>query len=252
MVTQRFFDCRKFNLESSDQKGLAVKYMVQFYNVSKVYPNGVKALDDVSLKIQRGEFVFLMGHSGAGKSTLVRMLIREELPTRGQVFVATRSLVRMKKKEVPLLRRSIGMVFQDFKLLERKTVAENIAFAMMVVGNSPREISSRVQEVLTQVGLKHKSDSFPTELSGGEQQRVGIARAIVNRPLLLIADEPTGNLDDNTSTEIMELLYDINRKGTTVIMATHATDLVRKANRRVVMLESGHIISDQGGGGSQL
>jgi cell division transport system ATP-binding protein len=218
--------------------------MVQFYNVSKIYPNGVKALNDVSLKIERGEFVFLMGHSGAGKSTLVKMLIREELPSRGQLFVATRSLVRMKRKEIPLLRRNIGMIFQDFKLLERKTAAENIAFAMMVVGAAPKTIASRVQEVLTQVGLKHKANSFPTELSGGEQQRVGIARAIVNRPLLLIADEPTGNLDHTTSLEIMDLLYDINRKGTTVIMATHAMELVRQSNRRVVTLESGSLASD--------
>jgi cell division transport system ATP-binding protein len=223
--------------------------MVQFYNVSKIYNNGVKALDDVSLKIERGEFVFLMGHSGAGKSTLIKMLIREELPSRGQLFVASRSLVRMKRKEIPLLRRNIGMVFQDFKLLERKTVAENIAFAMMVVGAASREIGPRVQEVLTQVGLKQRGNSFPTELSGGEQQRVGIARAIVNRPGLLIADEPTGNLDHTTSLEIMELLYDINRKGTTVIMATHAMELVRQGGRRLINLESGRLISDQSAGG---
>ena len=222
--------------------------MVQFYNVSKIYPNGVKALDDLSLKIERGEFVFLMGHSGAGKSTLVKMLIREELPTRGQLFVASRSLVRMKKKEIPLLRRNVGMVFQDFKLLETKTVAENIAFAMMVVGTAPREIKQRVPEVLQQVGLKDKANSFPNQLSGGEQQRVGIARAIVNRPLILIADEPTGNLDHDTSLEIMELIYDINRKGTTVIMATHANELVRKSNRRVVILEHGQVSADHAAG----
>ena len=159
--------------------------LVQFYNVSKVYPNGVKALDDISLKIDRGEFVFLMGPSGAGKSTLVKMLFREELPTRGQIFLASRSLVRMKRSDVPALRRNMGIVFQDFKLLENKTVSENVAFAMEVTGASPRDIRARVPEVIQMVGLKGKDHSFPGELSGGEQQRVGIARALANRPLLL-------------------------------------------------------------------
>jgi cell division transport system ATP-binding protein len=218
--------------------------MVQFYNVSKIYPNGVKALNDVSLKIERGEFIFLMGHSGAGKSTLIKMLFREELPTRGQIFIASRSIVRMKKSEVPLLRRNIGIVFQDFKLLERKTVFENIAFAMEVVGAPTRKIKPRVKEVIQMVGLQGKEKSFPSQLSGGEQQRVGIARAIVNRPLVLIADEPTGNLDRDTSQEIMELIYDINYRGTTVIMATHARELVKSSNRRVITLEKGSIISD--------
>lgn len=218
--------------------------LVQFYNVSKVYANGVKALDDISLKIDQGEFLFLMGPSGAGKSTLIKMLTREELPTRGQIFVAARSVVRMKKNEVPKLRRNMGIVFQDFKLLENKTVAENIAFAMEVVGASSRDIRTRVDEVIGMVGLKGKETSLPSQLSGGEQQRVGIARALANRPLLLIADEPTGNLDVDTSHEIMELLYDINRRGTTVIMATHARDLVRAARRRVLTLERGQIASD--------
>jgi len=166
--------------------------LVQFYNVSKIYPNGVKALDDISLKIERGEFIFLMGQSGAGKSSLIKMLFREELPTRGQIFVASRSIVRMKRGDVPKLRRNMGIVFQDFKLLESKTVAENIAFAMKVVGASGREIKKRVPEVIDMVGLNGKEQSFPTELSGGEQQRVGIARALANHPLMLIADEPTG------------------------------------------------------------
>ncbi|NLX01982.1 MAG: cell division ATP-binding protein FtsE [Syntrophomonadaceae bacterium] len=218
--------------------------LVQFYNVSKIYPNGVKALDDISLKIQRGEFLFLMGPSGAGKSTLVKMLFREELPTRGQIFLASRSIVRMKRGEVPRLRRNIGIVFQDFKLLENKTVYENIAFAMEVVGASSRDIKERVTEVIKMVGLKGKEKSFPGELSGGEQQRVGIARALANRPLLLIADEPTGNLDINTSQEIMELLFNINRTGTTVIMATHARELVKSAGKRVLMLEEGKIVAD--------
>jgi len=218
--------------------------LVQFYNVSKIYSNGVKALNDVSLKIDRGEFIFLMGSSGAGKSTLVKMLFREEIPTRGQIFVASRSIVRMKKSEVPKFRRNIGIVFQDFKLLENKTVSENIAFAMKVVGARSSDIERRVPEVIQMVGLKGKENSFPGQLSGGEQQRVGIARALANRPLMLIADEPTGNLDMETSREIMDLLYDINHKGTTVVMATHAWELVRSAGKRIVTLDSGRIVSD--------
>ncbi len=226
--------------------------LVQFYNVSKVYDNGVKALNDISLKIDRGEFIFLMGSSGAGKSTLVKMLIREELPTRGQIFVASRSVVRMKRSEVPGLRRNVGIIFQDFKLLENKTVSENVAFAMKVVGASSGDMKARVPEVIQMVGLKGRENSFPGQLSGGEQQRVGIARAIANRPLLLIADEPTGNLDIDTSLEIMDLLYDINRKGTTVIMATHARELVKNARKRVIILDSGRVSSDQISGESRL
>lgn len=218
--------------------------LVQFYNVSKMYANGIKALDDISLKIDGGEFIFLMGPSGAGKSTMVKMLYREEIPSRGQIFVASRSLVRMKKKEIPALRRNIGVVFQDFKLLESKTVYENVSFAMEVVGANPRDIKSRVVEVIKLVGLHGKEKSLPSQLSGGEQQRVGIARALTNRPLLLIADEPTGNLDMHTAQEIMELLFDINRKGTTVIMATHAGELVKAARKRVITLEGGKIDSD--------
>ncbi len=218
--------------------------LVQFYNVSKIYPNGVKALDDISMKIDRGEFVFLMGHSGAGKSTFTKMLTREEIPTRGQIFINSRSIIRMKSSQIPKMRRSIGMVFQDFKLLENKTAFENIAFAMEVIGSSPKEIRSRVAEVMYMVGLSGKERSFPGQLSGGEQQRVGIARALVNRPFMLIADEPTGNLDRETAVEIMELLFDINRKGTTVIMATHALELVRAARKRVLILEKGKIVSD--------
>lgn len=222
--------------------------LVQIYNVSKIYSNGVKALNDISLKIDQGEFLFLMGQSGAGKSTLIKMLFREELPTRGQIFVASKSIVRMKKHEVPKMRRNIGVVFQDFKLLENKTVSENVSFAMEVVGAKPRDIHHRVSEVINMVGLKGKEKSFPSQLSGGEQQRVGIARAIVNRPLVLIADEPTGNLDLDTSREIMELLYDINRKGTTVIMATHAQELVRDACKRVIMLDQGQVVADMPAG----
>jgi len=218
--------------------------LVQLFNVSKIYPNGAKAINDVSLKIDRGEFVFLMGASGAGKSTLIKMLFREELPTRGQLFIASRSITRIKRSEIPKLRRNIGVVFQDFKLLENKTVSENISFAMEVVGGSPREIKSRVSQLISMVGLEGKEDSYPWQLSGGEQQRTGIARALANQPLILIADEPTGNLDMDTSWGIMELLFDINRKGTTVIMATHARELVRAARKRVITLEKGRIISD--------
>lgn len=218
--------------------------LVQFYNVSKIYPNGVKALDDVSLKIDRGEFIFLMGSSGAGKSSFVKMLFREELPSRGQIFIASRSIVRMKPREVPQLRRNIGIVFQDFKLLENKTAAENVAFAMEVVGAPRRNIKQRVAQVIKQVGLEGRENAFPDQLSGGEQQRIGIARALANEPLMLIADEPTGNLDIETSLEIMELLYDINRKGTTVIMATHARELVKAAHRRVIVLDNGRVVSD--------
>ena len=218
--------------------------LVQFYNVTKVYRNGVKALNDVSLKIDRGEFVFLMGPSGAGKSTFIKMLFREEIPTQGQIFISSRSIVRMKRSEIPQLRRSMGVVFQDFKLLENKTVAENIAFALKVVGTRNKDIGPRTAEVIQMVGLKGKEKSFPGQLSGGEQQRVGIARAIANRPLLLIADEPSGNLDMDTAQEIMELLYDINRKGTTIVMATHARELVRSAGKRVITLEAGRVLSD--------
>lgn len=221
--------------------------LVQMYNVSKTYSNGVKALVDVTLKIERGEFVFLMGHSGAGKSTFIKMLMREELPTRGQIFVASRSILRMKASDIPLLRRSIGVVFQDFKLLENKTVQENVAFAMQVVGAPTQQINLRVEETLKMVGLKGKEKSFPTQLSGGEQQRVGIARAIVNRPLIVIADEPTGNLDVDTSWDIMELLSEINKKGTTVIMATHAQDIVRRMHKRVIFLDQGAVVSDSVG-----
>lgn len=218
--------------------------LVQVYNVSKVYPNGVKALNDVSLKIDRGEFVFLMGQSGAGKSTFIKLLLREEIPTRGQIFIASRSIVRMKRKEVPLLRRNIGVVFQDFKLLENRTVYENIGFAMQVLESNTGDLSKRVKEVISLVGLQGREDSFPSQLSGGEQQRVCIARAIVNRPLIVICDEPTGNLDIDTSWGIMDLLTEINKKGTTVIMATHAQEIVKTLQKRVIYLESGRVASD--------
>ncbi len=222
--------------------------MIQLYNVSKIYPNGVKALNDVTLQIRKGEFVFLVGPSGAGKSTLTKLLCREELPTRGQVVINGRSLTRMKNREVPYLRRKIGMVFQDFRLIPSKTVFENVAFALEITGASGKEIKRAVPTVLRMVGLEKKANMMPSQLSGGEQQRTCIARAIVNNPLLVIADEPTGNLDPETSWELMKLFLDINRRGTTIIMATHAWDIVDAMKKRVVALSNGNIIRDEESG----
>jgi cell division transport system ATP-binding protein len=219
--------------------------LINFNKVTKIYPGEVKALTDVTLRIKKGDFVFLVGPSGAGKSTLTKLIYREELPSRGQVIFNGRNVGRMREKEVPYLRRSIGMVFQDFRLLPQKTIFENIAFAMQVVGASGRDIKSRVPEVLKMVGLEKKADVFPDQLSGGEQQRVSVARAIVNNPDLLIADEPTGNLDPDTSRELMGLFVDINSQGTTLIMSTHAWDIVDLMKRRVVELDTGRIVRDE-------
>ncbi|MGB9803731.1 cell division ATP-binding protein FtsE [Desulfofundulus sp.] len=223
--------------------------MIRFYGVTKIYPNGVKALDNVNLHVKKGEFLFIVGPSGAGKSTLTKLIFREELPTRGQVLFNGKNVARLRSREVPYLRRKIGMVFQDFRLLPRKTVFENVAFALEVTGASSREIKKRVPEVLKLVGLEGKSGVLPAQLSGGEQQRVGIARAIVNNPVLLIADEPTGNLDPETSWELMELFQKINSSGTTILMVTHARDIVDALRKRVVALESGRIVRDEEGGG---
>ncbi len=219
--------------------------MIQFNNVTKIYANGIKALNDITLRIRKGEFVFLVGPSGAGKSTLTKLLYREETPTRGQIIFDGKSLARVRPREVPYLRRKIGMVFQDFRLLPQKTVFENVAFALEVTGASNREIKKVVPVVLNLVSLMEKAESFPNYLSGGEQQRVCIARAIVNNPVLIIADEPTGNLDPDTSWDLMNLLLDINRRGTTIIMATHAWDIVDAMKKRVVALERGKIIRDE-------
>ncbi|BAF60928.1 MAG: cell division ATP-binding protein FtsE [Pelotomaculum sp.] len=219
--------------------------MIQIYNVTKIYPNGVKALTDVTLRIRKGEFVFLVGPSGAGKSTLTKLLYREELPTRGQIIFNGKNIVRMRSREVPYLRRKIGMVFQDFRLLPQKTVYENVAFALEVTGASPKEIKRSVPAVLNMVGLGEKAGVFPDHLSGGEQQRVCVARAIVNNPVLIMADEPTGNLDPETSWELMKLFLDINRRGTTIIMATHAWDIVDAMKKRVVALSGGRIVRDE-------
>jgi len=217
---------------------------IQFFNVTKVYPPNVTALSDISLKIDQGEFVFLVGPSGAGKTTLIRLIFREEIPTRGQIIIGGRSIARLKRSEVPVLRRNIGIVFQDFRLLADRTVYENVAFALEVLETHPREVKIKVEKALAQVGLTSKARLFPHQLSGGEQQRTAIARAIVNNPRILIADEPTGNLDPVTSQEIMKLLTDINHLGTTVIMATHAWNIVDSMKKRVISLVQGRLKSD--------
>ncbi|MDD3653547.1 MAG: cell division ATP-binding protein FtsE [Desulfotomaculaceae bacterium] len=219
--------------------------MIQLFNVTKMYPGGIKALDDVSIRFKKGEFIFLVGPSGAGKSTLMKLIYREEHPTRGQVIFNGKNITRLRQREVPYLRRKIGMVFQDFRLLPQKTVFENIAFAMEITGASSREIKRAVPEVLEMVGLAHKANEFPEHLSGGEQQRVSISRAIVNRPVLIIADEPTGNLDPDTSWGLMNLFLDISQRGTTIIMATHAWDIVSNMKKRVVELAGGQIVRDE-------
>lgn len=219
--------------------------MIRFKNVSKIYNNNVKALSDVNVDIEKGEFVFLVGPSGSGKSTFIKMILKEVEPTTGKIIVDTTDLSTLTRKQVPYFRRKVGMVFQDFRLIPNLNVYENVAFAMKVVEASPREIRKRVPMVLSLVGLSHKYKMFPSELSGGEQQRVSLARAIVNNPSLLIADEPTGNLDPDTAKEIMTLLDDINKAGTTVLMATHAKDIVDSMKKRVIAIESGEIARDE-------
>ncbi|MCL5982184.1 MAG: cell division ATP-binding protein FtsE [Firmicutes bacterium] len=219
--------------------------MIEMQQISMVYPNGVEALNNVSLSMERGEFVFFVGESGAGKSTLVRLLCREFLPSSGSISINGRDITRLKRREVPLLRRNIGVVFQDFRLLPSRNVYDNVAFAMQVVTAPGREIRRRVPEALEMVGLASKAKMKPTELSGGEQQRVCLARAIVNKPVLIVADEPTGNLDPRTSMDIVALLMDINIRGTTVVMATHDREVVDALRRRVVVLESGRVVRDE-------
>lgn len=219
--------------------------MVILDNVTKTYPGKSVGLEDVSLSIEAGEFVFLVGPSGSGKSTFIRLLIKELDATKGTVTVGGRNLGRLRRSKVPYLRRGIGCVFQDYKLLPGRSVYDNVAYALEVTGESPRAIRRKVPEILALVGLSDKSQRLSTELSGGEQQRVSIARAFVNHPRLLIADEPTGNLDPETSIGIMQLLYRINRTGTTIIMATHDRDLVDKMQMRVIALENGKLVRDQ-------
>ena len=223
--------------------------MIRFENVTKIYPGQERAaLDSVSLEIIKGEFVFLVGLSGSGKSTFLRLILREERPTSGVIHVAGKDLGTLATHKVPELRRQVGTVFQDFRLLPNKTIAENVAFTLHVLGYSQKEINREIPEVLELVGLEDKADRLPNEISGGEQQRVAIARAYVSRPAILIADEPTGNLDPNTSVGIMKLLDRINREGTTVVMATHDRGIVDRLKKRVVELKDGEIIRDQVGG----
>lgn len=222
--------------------------MIKLENVTKIYPGGTVAVKDASLEISKGEFVFLVGASGSGKSTLIRLIMREELPTNGDIWVAGKHASDLPNWKVPHLRRSIGTVFQDFKLLPTKTVFENVAFAMEVTGKHRTVIRNQVPQVLKLVGLSAKVDRLPRQLSGGEQQRVAIARAFVNRPLILLADEPTGNLDPATSVGIMRILDRINRTGTTVVMATHDHAIVDAMRRRVVEIDRGRIIRDESRG----
>lgn len=223
--------------------------MIVLENVSKVYSNGVKALDRVSLKVEKGEFAFIVGMSGSGKSTIIKLLLKEEEVTSGKILLDGNDITDTPHKEIPYLRRKMGVVFQNFRLLPNKTVFENVAFAMQIVESSYRDIRRNVPMVLAMVGLQKKAKAYPSQLSGGEQQRVALARAIVNKPPLLLADEPTGNLDPDTAWEIMNLLSDINDRGTTVVIATHAKDIVDSMKRRVITVKSGVITGDIKKGG---
>lgn len=218
--------------------------MIELINVSKIYQGGTTALKDVNLKIEKGEFVFIVGPSGSGKSTFIKLLLKEETPTEGKVLVNGVETATLDRKKIPYFRRKIGVVFQDFRLLQNRTVYDNVAFAMQVIGANPRDIRRQVPNVLSLVGLGGRMRALPSQLSGGEQQRVSIARALVNSPAVLIADEPTGNLDPDTSWDIMRLLNDINQVGTTVVMATHAKDIVDGMKKRVVAIDSGSIVRD--------
>lgn len=218
--------------------------LIRLKNVEKKYKNGVTAIYDLNLAIEKGSFTFVIGGSGSGKSTLIKMLYREEKPTKGQIIVGGLDVAKLRNTKVYKLRRKLGIVFQDYRLLPKLTVYENVAFAMEVLGYDKKEIHKRVMEVLDLVGLKNKVRQFPDQLSGGEQQRVVIARAIVNKPKLLICDEPTGNLDPDTSMEIMKVLEDINALGTTIVMATHDRDIVDKMKKRVIVLDHGKLVKD--------
>ena len=226
--------------------------MIEFKNVSKVYDTGTEAVHNANFKIDKGEFVFLVGSSGSGKSTLIKLILKEEEPTRGNIIINGKDTTFLKPKRVPFLRRSMGVVFQDFRLLPDKTVYENVAFAMYIVKATPRHIRRQVPMVLSLVGLSAKAKMYPNELSGGEQQRVALARALVNNTSMIIADEPTGNLDPDTAWEIMNLLNDINLRGTTVVMATHAKNIVDAMNKRVIHIDKGNIISDRKGGYEEI
>lgn len=222
--------------------------VIEFRGVSKTYATGTHALEDVNIRINSGEFVFIVGSSGAGKSTFMKLIMREERANTGKITVNGYDLMNMRRKNIPLLRRTMGIVFQDFRLIPTMNVFQNVAFAMHVVGASGNQVRREVTKALSKVGLGHKARSMPTELSGGEQQRVGLARALVNAPKLIIADEPTGNVDPNMSYEIVSLLTEINRRGTTVLMVTHDHNLVRDFHHRVIMLDGGRIVADNAGG----
>lgn len=234
-------------MQLRDRSGKCDENMIEFKGVSKVYDTGVEALKDVNIRIEKGEFVFIVGASGAGKSTFLKLVMREETASAGEVIINDFKLSKLRRRDIPYLRRTMGIVFQDFRLIGNMTVYDNVAFAMRVIGASKREVRTRVPYILGLVGLQDKAKSFPRELSGGEQQRVGLARALVNNPSLIIADEPTGNIDPDLSYEIVELLSEINRRGTTVLMVTHERDLVQKFHRRVIEIEDGCVVSDHVG-----
>lgn len=223
--------------------------MIEFRGVHKTYDTGIKALRDVNIQIDKGEFVFIVGASGAGKSTFLKLIMREETANAGDVIVNGYDLSRLKRRQVPYFRRTMGIVFQDFRLINKMNVYDNVAFAMRVTGASNREIRRRVPYILGLVGLQEKARSYPPELSGGEQQRVGLARALVNNPSMIIADEPTGNIDPEMSHEIVELLSEINRRGTTVLMVTHEHSLVQEFHHRVITIRDGCVVSDTRNGG---
>ncbi|MDY7224079.1 cell division ATP-binding protein FtsE [Halalkalibacterium halodurans] len=222
--------------------------MIKMKDVWKAYPNGVKAINGININIEKGEFVYIVGPSGAGKSTFIKMIYREERPTKGEIVINNTNLSSLKERQIPYLRRNIGVVFQDFKLLTSQSVYENVAFALEVIEESPEAIKKKVMDVLDIVRLKNKARFLPSELSGGEQQRVAIARAIVNQPDVLIADEPTGNLDPDTAWGIMDTLEEINRLGTTVVMATHNKEIVNTIKRRVIAIENGRVVRDEARG----
>ena len=218
--------------------------MIEFRNVSRVYNNGTEALHNINLKVEKGEFVFIVGSSGAGKSTFLKLITCEERPNEGQVLIDGQDISHIRKGKIPYVRRKMGLVFQDFRLIDHMTVYDNVAFAMRVVGASPKAIKKRVPYILGLVGLQHKAKHYPTEMSGGERQRVGLARALVNNPSMIIADEPTGNIDPALSYEIVDLLSAINERGTTVLMVTHEHSLVKHFHKRIIQIHSGEIVAD--------
>ena len=218
--------------------------MIEFRNVSKVYNDGTEALHRINLKVEKGDFVFIVGSTGAGKSTFLKLITCEERPTSGQIFVDGQDVSRLRKRKIPFVRRKMGIVFQDFRLIDHMTVYDNVAFAMRVVGAPPKAIKRRVPYILSLVGLQHKAKHYPTGLSGGERQRVGLARALVNNPSMIIADEPTGNIDPALSFEIVDLLSEINRRGTTVLMVTHEHSLVKHFHKRIIQIHSGEVVAD--------